>query len=46
MINFLICEGIFSSEILDCGNTTDITISEAGALLPITYYPTLFKVLK
>ena len=46
MINLLIYEGIFSSEILNCRNMTDITISEAGALLPLTYYPSLFKVLK
>ena len=46
MINLLICEGIFSSEILNCGNTTDMTTSEAGALSPPTYSRTFFKVLK
>jgi len=46
MINLLIYEGIFSSEILNWGNMTDITISEVGALSLLTYYPTLFKVLK
>jgi hypothetical protein len=36
MINLLICEGIFSSEIHNSRNTTDITTSEAGALLQPT----------